>query len=142
MFVRYEDAKWQKIIPELGEDGPEICILRVDPKTQAQGFLLRIDDAPPLPGAAVTAYLELPGDAKNGVTIPRDAVVRFGGNAWAYVKTKSDEFARREVALDQPTDKGWFISEGFKPGENIVVAGAQSLLSEQQKSQLQSGESD
>lgn len=41
MFVKYEDAAFQKITPELGEDGPEIAILRVDPKSGATQLLIR-----------------------------------------------------------------------------------------------------
>jgi quercetin dioxygenase-like cupin family protein len=33
--------KWEKILPEWGEDSPEISILRVDPKTQATHLLIR-----------------------------------------------------------------------------------------------------
>ena len=39
--VSYQDAQWQRIVPELGEDSPEITILRVDPKTQATHLLIR-----------------------------------------------------------------------------------------------------
>jgi mannose-6-phosphate isomerase-like protein (cupin superfamily) len=35
------DLKWDKILPDLGENSPEICILRVDPKTQATQLLIR-----------------------------------------------------------------------------------------------------
>src|SRR5207253_1245076 len=35
------DLKWDKIIPDLGENSPEIAILRVDPKTQATQLLIR-----------------------------------------------------------------------------------------------------
>jgi hypothetical protein len=31
--VRYEDLKWQAIVPELGDESPQISILHVDPKT-------------------------------------------------------------------------------------------------------------
>lgn len=41
MFVKYEDAKFQKIVPELGDEGPEIAMLRVDPKTGATQLLIR-----------------------------------------------------------------------------------------------------
>ena len=41
MFIKYEDAKFQKIVPEIGDDGPEIAILRVDPKTGATQLLIR-----------------------------------------------------------------------------------------------------
>ena len=49
-------------------------------------------------------------------------------------------FARREVVQARPVDAGWFVSEGFKPGEKIVVAGAQLLLSEELKSKFQTEE--
>lgn len=35
------EAEWQKIFPEMGADGPEIAILRVDPKTQATQLMIR-----------------------------------------------------------------------------------------------------
>ncbi|GAC1671949.1 MAG: hypothetical protein NVS9B4_27160 [Candidatus Acidiferrum sp.] len=41
MSVRYEDLKWQAIVPALGKDSPEISILRVDPKTHATQLLIR-----------------------------------------------------------------------------------------------------
>ena len=39
--VNYQNAQWQKIVPELGEASPEITILRVEPKTQATHLLIR-----------------------------------------------------------------------------------------------------
>ncbi len=78
--------------------------------------------------------------ATRGVVIPRSAVVRFGGKAWAYVQTDEVRFSRREVALDQATEQGWFTTAGFTVGDRVVVAGAQLLLSEEFKSQIQIGE--
>jgi len=41
VFTNYADAKWDKIIPDLGADSPEISILHVDPKTKATKLLIR-----------------------------------------------------------------------------------------------------
>ena len=41
IFMSLADAKWGRIIPELGDSSPEIAILRVDPKTQATQLLIR-----------------------------------------------------------------------------------------------------
>src|SRR5881392_3485133 len=41
IFKNVSDLKWDKIIPDLGENSPEICILRVDPKTHATSLLIR-----------------------------------------------------------------------------------------------------
>jgi mannose-6-phosphate isomerase-like protein (cupin superfamily) len=41
VFKDYKDLKWEKILPELGENSPEICILHVDPRTKATKLLIR-----------------------------------------------------------------------------------------------------
>ena len=41
MFMKLQDVKWNKILPDLGEASPEIAILRVDPRTQATQLLIR-----------------------------------------------------------------------------------------------------
>lgn len=109
----------------------------IDPKAQAQGFLLQISDPPfPVrPGVAVTAFLELPGDETEGVVIPRSAIVRYAGETWAYVQSEDEEFARRRVPPGHITETGLFVSEGFKSGEKIVVTGAQTLLSSEMTTQ-------
>ena len=108
----------------------------VDPKTQAQGYLLRIDHPafPLRPGAAVTAFLELPGEPREGVVIPRAAIVYIAGAAWAYVQESAEKFERRKVSLERPVGAGIFMDEDFKADEKIVIAGAQTLLSQEQKS--------
>ena len=113
----------------------------VDPKTQGQPFLFRVRESSPAlrPGLSVTAYLELPGPARSGVVVPRSAVVRQSGRAWIYVQIADDRFARRLVALEEPAGQGWFTTS-VAAGDRIVTVGAQSLLSEEFKSQIQVGE--
>jgi hypothetical protein len=45
VFSNYEDLKWDKILPDLGEASPEICILHVDPQTKATKLLIRTPKA-------------------------------------------------------------------------------------------------
>ncbi len=45
IFTDYRDFKWSKILPDLGNDSPEICILHVDPKTQATKLMIRTPKA-------------------------------------------------------------------------------------------------
>jgi hypothetical protein len=89
-----------------------------------------------LPGAAVTGFLEMPGDPLNGVVIPRAAVVRYAGRSWVYVQIDAGKFARREVALENPLADGWLVSTGLGPGDRIVESGAQLLLSEETKAEI------
>jgi quercetin dioxygenase-like cupin family protein len=41
IFTNYQDFKWNKILPDLGESSPEIAILHIDPKTQATKLVIR-----------------------------------------------------------------------------------------------------
>ena len=113
----------------------------VDAKTQAQGFILRVEKSPfPLrPGMALTAWLELPEKPRAGFAIPRSAVLRHDGRAWVYVQEEEEKFVRKPVTLDTPLDgdKGWFVAEGggIKADDLLVTVGAQSLLSEELKAQ-------
>jgi quercetin dioxygenase-like cupin family protein len=40
--VKFQDIKWQKIMPELSEGSPEIVILHVDTQTQATQLMIRV----------------------------------------------------------------------------------------------------
>lgn len=113
-----------------------------DPKTQAQGFILRVDKPAFAlrPGMALTAWLELPQKVRDGFEVPRSAVLRHDGRAWVFVQEETEKFARKPVKLEVPLDgeKGWFVSAqegGIKADDLIVVTGAQTLLSEELKAQ-------
>lgn len=113
-------------------------VAKTDPKTQGQGFILRLDKsgAGIHPGSAITAMLQLGGESVKGALIPRSAILRFDSKTWVYVAKPDNRFVRREVSLDFPMDSGWFTSGGVSPGEQVVVESAQILLSEEQKSQI------
>ncbi|HEY3242451.1 MAG TPA: multidrug transporter, partial [Phycisphaerae bacterium] len=114
----------------------------VGARTQSQSFLFRVSQVgfPLRPGIAVTGYLNIPGEPLQGVMIPQSAVVRLVGKAWVYVQIADDQFTRREIALDRPVADGWFTTATFGTSDRIVVRGAQMLLSEEFKSQIQIGE--
>ena len=104
----------------------------VDPQMQGQGFvfLLKPNSLRLTSGESVVGYLKIPGEPQAGVIIPRDAVVRTEGAGWAYVLNSSgDAFTRIEVALDHPTEGGWFVTKGSAATNYVVVTGAQQLLS-------------
>jgi HlyD family secretion protein len=113
----------------------------IDPKTQGQSFLFQVADAGLAlrPGQAVTAYLELPGAPRRGVVVPRAAVLRYTGKTWVYAQAGAGQFTRREVLLDDATAGGWF-TQSLAPGDRVVTDAAQTLLSEELKSQIQVGE--
>ena len=45
IFENLSDLKWDKIIPDLAQNSPEICFLHIDPKTRATSLLIRTSKA-------------------------------------------------------------------------------------------------
>jgi hypothetical protein len=106
-----------------------------DPQMQAQGFLFLLDSNPLPPGAGVVAWLSIPGAEQFGVMVPRAALLRHEGGVFVYLQIGDDTFQRKEVKLERPATDGWFVAEGLKPRDKVVVVGAQQLLSEELKGQ-------
>ena len=107
----------------------------VDPQMQGQGSLLLQRTDPLPPGAAVVAWLTVPGSEESGVTVPREALLRHQGEVFVYLQTGDETFARRQIVLERPADSGWFVHDGLKAQDKVVVVGAQQLLSEELKGQ-------
>jgi quercetin dioxygenase-like cupin family protein len=40
--LKFEDIRWEKIMPELGDQSPEMVILHVDPQTKATKLMIRV----------------------------------------------------------------------------------------------------
>lgn len=114
---------------------------RTDPKLQGRVFLYVAPGASAglTPGMNVQVYLAS-GNATAGVLIPTSAVIWTQGTSCVYIEGEPGRFARRAVPLDSPAQAGWFVTSGFAPGERVVVSGAQLLLSEEFRSQVQVGE--
>jgi hypothetical protein len=45
IFLKLDDVKWDKILPDLGDSSPEICILHIDPTTHSTQLLIRTPKA-------------------------------------------------------------------------------------------------
>ena len=87
----------------------------------------------------VLAYLAN-GSRMQGVIVRAAAVVWWQGKAWIYVQKDTERFARREISTDTPVEDGWFVVNGLLPDDRIVTTGAQLLLSEELRSQIQIGD--
>jgi hypothetical protein len=85
-----------------------------------------------------------------GVVIPNQAIVWFGGKPWAYFKqgknkTGDDQFMRKPINTDTEVssgiDSGWF-NQDIDSQSEVVVSGAQLLLSEEFKNQIKNENDD
>ena len=91
-------------------------------------------------GTRVTAKFPTSSQPKRGVFIPGVAIIWYAGQAWSYVQMDQEHFERRVVSDEYPQDGGFFVTEGFNPRDRIVVKGAQLMLSEELRSQIQTGD--
>lgn len=111
-----------------------------DPQVQTAGYLFLAKSEAPAPGATLVAWLAVPGPARSGVMVPREAVLRHQGETFVYLQ-KDDVFQRKTVTLERPVGNGWFVAVGannhspLQPQDEVVVVGAQQLLSEELKGQ-------
>ncbi len=120
-----------------------------DSRFQGQ-VLFYLASSPPnalLGGMNVDVFLST-GDRKDGIVVPRSAAVWWQGKAWVYAEKRPHTFVRLELPTDQPLETdlkgaGWFVPndrEDFSGPLRIVTRGAQLLLSEEFRSQIQVGE--
>jgi hypothetical protein len=104
---------------------------RVDPRIQGRSFLYVAPAARGLtPGMNLLAHLSV-GARMRGLIVPTSAVIWSEGKAWVYQQTASQRFTRRVVPTEVPLERGFFVAQGFSPGDKVVIQGAQALLSEE-----------
>jgi hypothetical protein len=104
---------------------------RVDPRIQGRSFLyVAPADRGLTPGMNLLAHISV-GTQIRGLIVPTAAVLWSEGKAWAYQQTASEHFARRVVPTEIPVEGGFFVAQGFSPGDKVVTRGAQALLSEE-----------
>lgn len=87
-------------------------------------------------GMRVSIKLKDSGNSTEGVIVPNQAIVWYGGQPWVYRKEGADRFLRIPVSTNNEADNGWFTNMGLKSGDEVVVSGAQLLLSEEFKYQI------
>lgn len=130
-----------KIAPAGGEEKSVVAhyvsaAIQADTEVAGRTYWYRAPGASLRVGMRVAALLEDAASARNGVSIPFTAQVWHAGKAWIYVKRDNETFERREVATGESTGDGWFNGAPFKPGDVVVVSGAQLLLSEEFRHQI------
>jgi hypothetical protein len=101
-----------------------------DPRLAGRSFLYRTYPDPALlPGASVTVRLPT-GRSIEAVRVPASALVWWQGRAWVFVRSRSGDFERREIGFDGATEEPALAAD-LEAGTEVVVQGAQVLLSEE-----------
>jgi len=113
---------------------------RTDPKIQGASFYYTAPAASgALPGMELLAWLP-EGKPVAGVRVPPQAVVWWQDRAWIYRRTGPGTFTRMRIPTDRPAPGGGYLVSGLPKGSEIVTRGAQLLLSEEFRAQIQVGD--
>ena len=109
---------------------------RTDQRIQGLSYFYTVPgDSGFLPGMSMLAFLASDRSV-TGISVPEDAVVHWQGGTWIYRAVAPDAFARHALKADPPMSADAYVVEDL-PGETeIVLTGAQALLSEEMKSLL------
>jgi hypothetical protein len=113
---------------------------RTDARIQGVSFFyLAPADSAVLPGMNVLVFLSS-GEAVEGVAVPAEALVWWQDRPWVYRRTEPETFVRTQIATDRPTPGGGYIDRNLGRDAEVVTRGAQLLLSEEFRAQLQVGD--
>jgi len=112
---------------------------RTDARIQGLSyFFVASGDSGLLPGMNTTVYVPS-GKTYEGVFLEDTAIVQWQGRSWVYLRAGPDTFKRHPISTDQPVSDDDYVVQDIPPGSEIVVRGAQVLLSEEAKSELRGG---
>lgn len=120
MSLRYEDLKWQAMVPELGNDSPQISILRVDPTSHATQLLIRTPKKMHVPAhwhSANETHTMIQGTAVFEHDGKRE---QLGAGGFNYIPAKMQHQAWTSdgslvlITVDGPWDVNWV---GNPPGK-------------------------
>lgn len=102
-----------------------------DPAVYGQSYFFYTEAFNLPTGINLDAWISDKKNENKGVMIPVDAVIWYVDKPWVYVRTGEEAFVRRQLNEYTVTRDGWFVQSDFKPGEYLVLHGAQMLLSEE-----------
>lgn len=106
-----------------------------DPQLRAISYFYTAQAADGLlPNLRLAVSLAL-DDRQSGVIVAESSVVWLQGKAWIYLRTGPSTFERREIRPDHPAPDGGYIVPDLPLSAQLVVRGAQMLLSEEFRAQ-------
>ena len=92
-------------------------------------------------GMRVSVNMQSEAKSSDGAIIPSNAVIWYAGKPWVYFKLKNNQFIRKPISTENEVQDGWF-NQGMNADNEVVVSGAQLLLSEEFKYQIKNENED
>ncbi len=118
---------------------------RTDPRLQGASYLYTVAaESGAVPGMRLLASLPS-GPAAEGSVVPERAIVWWQDRAWAYQRVAEGRFTRIQIPTDLPASAAaggisGYIVRDLPKSAALIVRGAQLLLSEEFRAQIQVGE--
>lgn len=109
---------------------------QTDTTAQGESYFFQTDSNRIRTGMRVAAWIPEQGENQSGVVIPKSALVWYMDQAFVYIKTAEEQFSHRTIDQYSATTGGYFVDNGIKAGEQLVVTGGQMLLSEEFRGQI------
>ena len=109
---------------------------------QGESYYFKTNDKKIISGIYVTAWIPEQTRQTAGVIIPKSALIWYMDQAFIFLKTTDENFSRLNITNSTAANDGYFIQDAIKPDDQIVVKGAQMLLSEELKGQIPKGNDD
>ena len=128
---RADDLRWEKAVPDLGADGPDLAIVHVNPKTQATQLLIRAPKQAVVPWHWHTAN-EAITVVKGTFTVECEGKkIDLGPGSFTYTPSRLihratfSEGSMIAISADGPFDISWAGEppSARKPGEAMPVPG-------------------
>jgi len=104
--------------------------------SQGETYFFKTAGANLREGMRLEAWFSLGKTPVSGVFIPDSAMVWNEGQAWAYIQVDEDLYQRRSLQTGIATEGGVIIESGIQAAEQLVIQGAQMLLSEEFRWQI------
>jgi hypothetical protein len=107
---------------------------RVDARLQnpVHDYLASAADLP----VGLITNIHAPLASRGGVLVPKESVVWHGPRALVFVEDRSGHYVQHQISARTSLDGG-FLETTLQPGTRVVTTGAQQLLSEQNKPEVE-----
>ena len=113
-----------------------------DTQSQGESYFFKTRAKNILSGMNVMAWIPEKSATVTGAHFPKSALIWYLNQAFIYQKTSAETFVRRPLAHYSLLPDGSYLSESLNPEDEIVIEGAQMLLSEEFKGQIPSEDDD
>jgi len=104
--------------------------------SQGESYFFKSSDKNLLTGMAISAWIPEQNIAMAGFMIPKSALIWYMDQALVYIKTSETTFNRLVLSHYAPTTDGYFVPDTLSPNQQLVITGAQMLLSEELRGQI------